>query len=262
MKKLSPEKSKLCKLLRKSGYSHRYIAKKLKVSLGTVFNYSQKIHLTKSQHLFLKFQAYNKSLGLLSKTERRNASRKGGLNVPKHLRIKFTREQLITLLKDFYKINGRIPYKEEFSHYRAIRNRFGTWNNAIKEAGFDPNPVKFAKKYIASDGHKCDSLAEKIIDDWMYLRKIPHEIKVPYGKNRMTADFKVNGTLIEFFGLNGELKSYDRIVKKKEKLWKERNLRVIKIYPNDLFPVSRLDSLLGSLQYFPRLRLQDPNGND
>lgn len=111
-------------------------------------------------------------------------------------------------------------------------------------AGFEPNPVMFAKKHIANDGHKCDSLAEKIIDDWLYARRIPHEINVPYNKNNMTADFRVNGILIEFLGLHGKLHSYDRLVKVKKKLWKENRLEVIEIYPHHLFPKNKLYKVL------------------
>ena len=50
-------------------------------------------------------------------------------------------ENLLKLIKDFYKDNSRIPFKREFHHYHAIRGRFKTWNDAIKIAGFDPNPV-------------------------------------------------------------------------------------------------------------------------
>lgn len=155
-----------------------------------------------------------------------------------------SKRKIIEEVQEYYKRNGRIPFKKEFYHAKAARLRFGTWNNAIKAAGFEPNPVMFAKKYIANDGHKCDSLAEKIIDDWLLLKEIPHETKVPYNKNRMTADFKVNGTFIEFLGLTGQLKKYDKLVKTKEKLWKERNLKVIKIYPEDLFPKNKLNEII------------------
>lgn len=153
-------------------------------------------------------------------------------------------------IQDFYIQNGHIPLKKEFYHAKVARIRFGSWNNAIRAAGFEPNPVMFAKKCIAKDGHKCDSLAEKIIDDWLFLKGISHQTKVPYNKNRMTADFKVNGTLIEFLGLTGQLKKYDKLVKIKEKLWKEQNLNVIKIYPNDLFPKNRLDEII-KIKFFP-----------
>ena len=155
-----------------------------------------------------------------------------------------TSEIIIGQIQGFYKHNGRIPFKQEFHHYKAARCRFGTWNNAVKAAGFNPNPVKFAKKYIANDGHHCDSLAEKIIDDWLYARKIPHLRSFPYGQNRMTADFKVNDIFIEFLGLTGELESYDKLADRKKKLWKRQKLNVISIYPQHLFPKSRLDQIL------------------
>lgn len=154
------------------------------------------------------------------------------------------KEKIIEEIQKFYRQNGRIPLKREFYHYKAARTRFGNWNKAIGTSGFEPNPVKFAMKCIANDGHKCDSLAEKIIDDWLYIRNIPHETKVPYNKNGMTADFKINGIFVEFLGLYGALDKYDGILSKKEKLWKERNLKVIKIFPRDLFPENRLGEIL------------------
>lgn len=158
-------------------------------------------------------------------------------------------EEIIAQIQEFYKRHGRIPLKREFFHYKAARGRFGTWNNAIKAAGYEPHPVMFAKKYIANDGHHCDSLAEKIIDDFLSIRNIPHLRSVPYNRDGMTADFKVGDTWIEFLGLQGELKSYDRLVNRKKKLWKERKLNIIQIYPKDLLPESRLNKTLNLLQH-------------
>ena len=56
--------------------------------------------------------------------------------------------------------------------YGEAREIFGSWNNAVEAAGFKPNPVLFAEKHTADDGHHCDSLAEKIIDDWLNSQKI------------------------------------------------------------------------------------------
>lgn len=161
--------------------------------------------------------------------------------------IVVSKDQVIREIRKFYKNKKRIPLKREFVHYHAAQRRFGTWNKAISAAGFDPNPVKFAKKYIANDGHRCDSLSEKIIDDWLYARRIPHNINVPYGKNRMTADFRVDDVLIEFFGLQGELEDYDNRLSEKKKLWEQKKMKIIEIYPKDLFPESKLDVLLSCL---------------
>ncbi len=159
-----------------------------------------------------------------------------------------SKEQIIKEVKAFYRDHGRIPLKRESRHYKAARLRFGTWNKAIKAAGFNPNPELFAKKHFANDGHRCDSLAEKIIDDWFYARKIKHRINVPYpGHESFTADFVVQDQWIEFFGLAGEISSYDRLKKRKLQIVKSLKLNFIAIYPAHLFPKSKLNEILGFL---------------
>ena len=51
---------------------------------------------------------------------------------------------------------------------------------------------------------------------------------------------------IEFFGLFGEIKYYDALVREKQKLARKYKLPLVKLYPKDLFSVSRLsEKLLG-----------------
>lgn len=158
------------------------------------------------------------------------------------------KEIIIEKIKEFYKGNGRIPFKQEmWGIYKPARKLFESWNKAIIAAGFKPNPVKFANKYFANDGHKCDSMAEKIIDDWLFSRNIKHKTKVPYLHHNMTADFKINDIYIEFFGLLGQNEKYDRLATEKEALWREKNLKVIKIYPNDLFPTNKLGEIFAKI---------------
>lgn len=159
---------------------------------------------------------------------------------------KIAKKQIIKEIKEFYKNNGRIPLKRESHHYVATRRRFGTWNKAIKKAGFYPNPVLFAKKYIANDGHKCDSLAEKIIDDWLTSKGIIHQKNIYYPNSKYTTDFKVNDIFVEFFGLYG-VKEYDKNSTRKLKFIKDNQLKIIKIYPQDIFPKSRLHYLFNDL---------------
>ena len=90
-------------------------------------------------------------------------------------------------------------------------------------------------------------MAEKIIDDWLFIKKIKHKTKVPYKHHRMTADFKINDIYVEFFGLQGKIESYDKLIKEKEEHYKEKNLKVIKIYPNDLFPKNKLNQIFAKL---------------
>lgn len=165
-------------------------------------------------------------------------------NVPKE---EYARRAL-EAIRTFFKKTGRIPFKKELWRvYRPARIGFGTWNNAVMAAGFNPNPVMFANKYLANDGHQCDSMAEKIIDDWLSENGVQHDRRIPYGKNRMTADFRVGKTLIEFFGLHGQHDGYDRLVKEKQKLWQKQNLKVIALYPKDILPKNRLAESLSSI---------------
>lgn len=249
MKTISVEIQEEIKKLRLKGKSHREIGKFLHVAPGTALVYSKEIYITPTQHRNLILKTYKKGLGKLTKEERHRASLKGGLNNRKNLIPKYTKDQLLRVLKDFYNQNNRIPTKRDFvPTYGAFIRIFHTWNNAIIEAGFSPNPVLFAKKYIANDGHKCDSLAEKIIDDWLTSRHINHIKNARYDKTKFTADFKIGETFIEFFGLHGQLKSYDRLMKNKLRYIHMHKYKLIALHPNDIFPKSKLDQKLNTLR--------------
>ena len=149
-------------------------------------------------------------------------------------------------IKAFYKTNGRIPTKKEKPGLaRRARVIFSTWNKAIKAAGYKPNPIMFSRKFIAKDGHVCDSFSEKIIDDWFYKTKIKHKRRIPYPENKtLTADFMVGNNWIEYFGLANVINDYDLLIKKKQMLSKKYKLSLIEIYPEDLFPVNRLSEII------------------
>ena len=122
------------------------------------------------------------------------------------------KNKLINKISEFFQKEGRVPFKNEVGNYHAFRSRFGTWNKAEKMAGLKPNPVMFADHHLANDGHHCDSLAEKIIDDWLFKRKIKHERSILYpGKRHLTVDFMIGDYWIEFFGLYGQHKRYDQL---------------------------------------------------
>lgn len=163
--------------------------------------------------------------------------------------VKVSKKQIIKEVQNFYQENDRIPVKREYGHYNAARDRFGSWNNAISAAGFNPNPILFADKQVANDGHRCDSLAEKIIDDWLSKRKIQHDREVFYpNSKKLKVDFVVNGHWIEFFGLSGELKDYDRVIQRKLAIVKKHKIPFLALYPKDIFPISRLDKIINVIQ--------------
>ena len=60
-------------------------------------------------------------------------------------KLKYTTEQILECIRRFYTKNGRIPRYDEFnnkngypSHF-TVQKYFGSWNNAIEEAGFYVN---------------------------------------------------------------------------------------------------------------------------
>lgn len=163
---------------------------------------------------------------------------------------RYTMEILINKIQLFFREKGRVPYKREFnSQWQCYRRVFGSWNSAISAAGFSTNPARFSQKYFAKDGHKCDSLSEKIIDDWLSARKILHTRNVRYpGQSKFTVDFLVeNKYWVEFFGLLGQLDTYSQLYKRKMLLAKKSNINIVSLFPADIFPVANLSQKLGFL---------------
>lgn len=163
---------------------------------------------------------------------------------------KYSPEVVIGKIKEFFNQNKRLPTKRDLSFlYRLARRFYGTWNGAVKAAGFDPNPILFANHFVANDGHRCDSLSEKIVDDWLFARKIPHEVKVKYPwNNGMSADFRIGKFWVELFGLKGQLDSYDHLMTIKLKMIEKFHLKLISVYLDDLFPKNRLEEKIKVLQ--------------
>jgi len=236
-------------VLRKSGKSHRQIAKKLKISLGSAFLFTRNIKLTIPQHLALK-RANLGFINALPEYLRKEASRRGGQNTETKFKPKHNKEQLLKFITDFHYEHGRIPAKREFyNHWQPYRRVFGQWNKAIEAAGFKPNPVLFSKKWISKDGHQCDSFSEKIIDDILNKNGLFHERSVYYPNQRkFTVDFLVDKRIwLEFVGLKGVLRNYDKLLERKRDIARRNGIEIVEIAPNDLFPVKDLEEKLITL---------------
>lgn len=182
---------------------------------------------------------------LLSREEKIKIWTRVNRNRAKNYWLNHGKDYIISKIQEFVIKNGRIPVKREtWGIYKPARKYFGTWNNAIEAAGFDPNPVLFAKHQVAKDGHTCDSLAEKIIDDYLFEKGIEHERTIPYPGGIYNADFKIGNRLIEYFGLTGEHKRYDELRMIKQKIAKDLKLELIEIYPKDLYTLNKLEIVL------------------
>ncbi len=230
--------------LRNIGKTHREIAKTLEISLGSASLWTKKIQITPEQKLAIE-KRRNK---LIMTPELKEKLRKHALTNLLPTRKKYTRDSLLEKIVSFHKKFDRIPLKREFNMYDEYQRQFGSWNAAIKAAGFKTNPIIFAYKFKSKDGHNCDSFTEKIIDEWLMDHQIPHERNHKYANTRMTADFLIKpNTILEFFGLAGVQKQYDKNIEKKRARCKNLNLKLIEIYPADIFENKNLPQLLNEL---------------
>lgn len=99
---------------------------------------------------------------------------------------------------------------------------------------------------LAEDGHVCNSLAEKVIDDWMYRKGIPHEKEPVYPGSvraivggRVRADWRVGDTYVEYFGLQSS-PDYARKTAAKLDACAQTGVRVLALYPGDEFRLAEV----------------------
>ena len=144
-----------------------------------------------------------------------------------------------------------LPAEKRFAAIRILRDRpdparvrelFGSWLHALIEAGVleeDAQRMARGTRCLAKDGHVCHSIGEKTIDDLLSTEGIPHEREPPYPESRMRADFKVGETLVEYFGLAGQVE-YDEKTARKRELCERHGVNLIAVYPSDLADLDAL----------------------
>lgn len=169
-------------------------------------------------------------------------------------RVRHTPNNLIKSLKEIYTKFGRVPAKREvleFAH--ACIYAFGSWNNAVRAAGLEPNRSHEDRMYKrimtkAKDGHLCDSISEAIIDNWLDEQNISHRRNVGYPGTNHMADWAIDkNTFIEYFGLAEDSPRYDRAIRKKKELCRKNGIDLIEIYARDLYPDNCLNERLKCL---------------
>ena len=131
---------------------------------------------------------------------------------------------------------------------------FGSWNNAITTAGLKPHRSDDNRMYRrtrtkARDGHICDSVSEALIDNWLAKHNIYHTRDAKYPTTNHKADWAIgNGKIfVEYFGLAKDSPRYDREVKIKKNLCLKNKIKLVEIYPSDLYPIVALESKLLNL---------------
>lgn len=161
-----------------------------------------------------------------------------------HARLKYTKDEIIRAIKNKSLELNRVPAKREIAEYcdTAIR-LFGSWNEAVRAAGFEPYRSHDDRMYKRSrtkalDGHKCDSISEAIIDNWLYKQKIPHSRDIVYPKGNYKSDWSLkNGKVfVEYFGLAKDSPRYDASISAKNAICRNYGIKLVPIFAEDLYP--------------------------
>lgn len=112
-----------------------------------------------------------------------------------HLTQNWSKEAILSAIKDFYAENNRIPRMREFTDiikypsFTTVKKYFGSWNKAVEAAGFIANIQNgFGYNTYGKDGELYDSFLEAyFVDNYLYEKYI-YEYYKPY-PNGWFSDF-------------------------------------------------------------------------
>ena len=152
------------------------------------------------------------------------------------------------MLQDASQNVGRTITKREMGRIADICVReFGSWNKALLTANLVPHRSDSERMFkrirtIARDGHRCDSVSEAIIDNWLTDNAIPHARDARYPSTGHKADWDIGrNVFVEYFGLANDSPRYDLSIEEKRRLCKKHGIGLIEIYPTDIYPLIKLE---------------------
>lgn len=166
----------------------------------------------------------------------------------KGLKKYYDKDLILQQLKDVAKEIGHTPLYSELCSLglpseKTFDRLFGSYRKAVKEAELPINAKLWGKSIAryALNGELCYSTSELVITDFLISHNISY-IKEPLYKDYINddrckfkrADWKVGDYFIEYFGLTG-MSEYDKKTKEKIKICQDNNIKLIEIYPNDMF---------------------------
>lgn len=160
----------------------------------------------------------------------------------------YSAPEVLDAIQRVYNDTGSVPgIRDNPPLFRAAQKFFGSWNSALFQVGITPNPKCFGRRNIRCiDGHRADSLSERLIDDWLHQRWIQHERSRPYPYGKYTCDFYLpaTNTWVEYFGLVGTGSRYQETIERKQEIMQEFGMNLVCVYPNDIYPTRMLDFIL------------------
>jgi len=156
----------------------------------------------------------------------------------------YLKEEVICIVKDLITQLGETPSsKLDRRLCFSSKKYWGGWNKMMASLGYKPNTQWVSKKNLkCKDGHKADSISEMIVDDWFFEKGIKHERRKPYPESKCDCDFYLPdfNVWIEYFGLKGEHKEYDRNISKKLEIANKHNIILISLTSKDIYPENKI----------------------
>ena len=144
-----------------------------------------------------------------------------------------------------------LKYFDDVANLRKYADVFGTWRNAVIEAGLDP----VSKIYYSSNNERCLSIYELNFTNMLEKFSIRFNKEVYY-KNyintnkRYRFDYKLQtnskNIFVEIFGITNN-KEYNKKITDKIRLCNKHNLILIDLYPSD-FDTRNLNKLYDMLK--------------
>lgn len=124
--------------------------------------------------------------------------------------------------------------------YGVTPSAIGKWFQRFEIPLRDNNT--YGQCHTTKDGHSVRSRLELLVDDWLYSHSIKHEYEPYIHNGRFWADFLVNGTYIEVWGMMDK-PSYRQRQAHKVSVYKSLGLNLLSVYPHD-FPDLKVLSVL------------------
>lgn len=140
----------------------------------------------------------------------------------------FTEKQE-TLIRKAQEIDGDPKLVRKSINYNVIKQLFGYVSVLLIAADFIPAlNWKTGTKYVANDGHMCDSQQEVEIDNYLTKLGLIHRRQAHYPIGKMTCDFAIDNIFIEYAGLiNAGYKSYVKTIAKKQEIATQHGIHLI-----------------------------------
>ncbi len=130
-------------------------------------------------------------------------------------------------------------YSVSFDKGVQIQQRFALGNkiNELPKQNNTTSNNSGISEYLTDDGHRVKSQGEVLIDNWLFMNRIPHayEFKVYSKLGNCISDFYIpeKNIIIEYWGLISQERYRERR-KKKLNIYRQAGFKIVEIFPNDI----------------------------